>query len=177
MFSKNVSVWENESLAIIFQHCSTVTAANRVSLDKCQVSYQLITNPILSLLQLEWAKSYQVTLCEHNYQMSSVASFAWIWYWALYKTSVQFGTILFTFWKFIGAESHRKSWLLKAIKILLLCVVRDFNQFNLSNEFQRCYPYCICYCCKKHEELTLKTDQYTKRFLSSYLDKCKKCSF
>ena len=57
---------------------------------------------ILSLLQLEWAKSYRVTLCQHNYQMPSVTSFVFLKkiLATLYETSVQFRI------KVIGAETQ-----------------------------------------------------------------------
>ena len=55
-----------------------MAAASRVSADKGQLSSDHIScchDFILSLLQLEWVKSYRLTLCQHNYQMSSVTSF------------------------------------------------------------------------------------------------------
>ena len=83
-----MSVWEHDYLQyswIVFPHCSTVTAVSRVSVDKFLVSF--VSNDhisyrddfILSLLntswRVEWAKSYRVTLCQHNYQLSSVTLF------------------------------------------------------------------------------------------------------
>ena len=84
----NCGVWEHDYLQyswIVFPHCSTVTAVSRISVNKFLVS--LVSNDhisyrddfILSLInttwRVEWAKSYRVTLCQHNYQLSSVALF------------------------------------------------------------------------------------------------------
>ena len=83
-----MSVWEHDYLQyswMVLSHYSTVTAVSRVSVDKFLVS--LVSNDhisyrddfILSLLnrtwRVEWAKSYRVTLVQHNYQLSSVALF------------------------------------------------------------------------------------------------------
>ena len=76
------------------------------------MSYRVITYHIVtilsclcgSLLQLEWVKSYRVTLYQHNYQMPSVTSFVLGFFFksgnSLYETSVQFRM------KFIGAETR-----------------------------------------------------------------------
>ena len=92
-------------------HCSTVTAVSRVSVDKFLVS--LVSNDhisyrndfMLSLInttwRVEWAKSYRITLCQHNYQLSSVALFVLFLILAtLYETSVQFRINV------IGAETQ-----------------------------------------------------------------------
>ena len=84
----NCVVWEHDYLQyswIVFPHCSTVTAVSRVSVDKFLVS--LVSNDhisyhddfMMSLInttwRVEWAKSYRITICQHNYQLSSVALF------------------------------------------------------------------------------------------------------
>ena len=110
-----MSVWEHDYLQyfwIVFPHCSTVTTVSQVSVDKFLVS--LVSNHhisyrddfILSLLnttwRVEWAKSYRVTLCQHNYQLSSVTLFVLFLILAtLYETSVQFRI------KVIGAETGK----------------------------------------------------------------------
>ena len=109
-----MSVWEHNYLQyswIVLSHCLTVTAVSRVSVDKFLVS--LVSNDhisnrddfIFSLLnrtwRVEWAKSYRVTLCQHNYQLSSVTLFVLFLILAtLYETSVQFRI------KVIGAETQ-----------------------------------------------------------------------
>ena len=132
-----MSVWEHDYLQyfwIVFPHCSTVTTVSQVSVDKFLVS--LVSNHhisyrddfILSLLnttwRVEWAKSYRVTLCQHNYQLSSVTLFVLFLILAtLYETSVQFRI------KVIGAE-NRQIWRSNILT----------SSNNSSTEFQ----HCIC---------------------------------
>ena len=83
---------------IVFPHCSTVIAVSLVSVDKFLVS--LVSNHhisyrdnfILSLLnttwRVEWAKSYQVTLCQHSCQISSVTSFGFLLYFSTVQNEI-----------------------------------------------------------------------------------------
>ena len=67
------SVWENEYLqysSIIFPHCSTVTAASRVSANKCQVSYWVITYHIV--LQFSLFVSPQSLQSEHSINFTKI---------------------------------------------------------------------------------------------------------
>ena len=111
VFCKNVMAkW---ILAIIFPHCLTMTAANQVSVDKCQESYRVITNCILSLFNnTTWIRMGK-TLSSNTLstQLPNVLS-SFICLNLVLNSLQDFSTVrnsvLFTFWN-SSERKHRQS--------------------------------------------------------------------